>query len=301
MSKIKEKITNIESKCCSNPNIQSDKVQMVCFSCGITFGPKLTYYQTRTFNAQQKNKRIHNERVYSRLKNRTIISTSRKDGYGNPIISKDNNLFHRLTKINNSSNGNKDRNFTIAYPILKSLGAALNCPDYIKKFAWKLYIMCYDKRLIQGRSIAGFIAASFFLASRSHKYPYFIDEIVEVVHNEIDKKSITKAISNIVRNIFPEIGLKYIPITIEAIISRASNLLKLPVEAQLNAISLLDKATKNGFRIGGNDPKSIASSLIYMAGLKLIYCKKTQKEISKVLKQTDTSLRNANRLLKGFL
>ena len=104
----------------------------------------------------------------------------------------------------------------------------------------------------------------------------------------------------VVKEVLPELNLKYKPITAEQLVFRFGNDLGLPMEVQKMAINMLVKASKNGLLRTGKDPKGLAASVIYMAA-KASNCRKTQAEVSEVAKVTEVTLRSRSKQIKGKL
>jgi transcription initiation factor TFIIB len=104
----------------------------------------------------------------------------------------------------------------------------------------------------------------------------------------------------IVKEVLPELNLKYKPITAEQLVFRFGNDLGLPMETQKVAINMLVEASKNGLLRTGKDPKGLAASVIYMAA-KAGNCRKTQAEVSEIAKVTEVTLRSRSKQIKSKL
>ena len=69
----------------------------------------------------------------------------------------------------------------------------------------------------------------------------------------------------IIREVLPDLNLRYQPITAESLVFRFGNELELPMEIQKKAINMLKQASKNGLKRTGKDPKGLAAACIYIA------------------------------------
>ena len=95
----------------------------------------------------------------------------------------------------------------------------------------------------------------------------------------------------ILKEVLPELGLKYRPITAEQLIYRFGSDLGLSMESQKKAMNMLQGATKNGLMRTGKDPRGFAASVIYIAA-KRMGERKTQAEVSEIAKITEVTLRS---------
>jgi transcription initiation factor TFIIB len=178
------------------------------------------------------------------------------------------------------------------------LTSKMNIPEYIKETAWKIYSVVAKKKLTMGRSIDGFIAAALYAAIRVHEFPRLLEEVCEA--SMTPRRTVHRSLGMIVKEVLPELNLKYKPITAEQLVFRFGNDLGLPMETQKKAINMLVEASKNGLLRTGKDPKGLAASVIYMAA-KAGNCRKTQAEVSEVAKVTEVTLRSRSKQIKSKL
>lgn len=289
---------DIKDKCCENPQIEDNGSNLVCLNCGMTFGRTFVNLERRVFTENEKNDRKQNEPIWREIGARTIIPQSKQDGKGNSLSKNNKQLYSRLSKVQKSLVNSIERNFWDAHPQLKAVCAELNIPKFIRETAWIIYKECAKKKLTMGRSIIGFVAASLYAAIRIHEFPKVLDEISEA--SMIPTRKVHKALGLIVDEVLPKLGLSYKPVTIEQLIVKFGNELEMPVQVQNNAINLLKKAQSNGFSCNGKDPKGIAGSVLYYIGKIIVgeNYKKTQKEVAKIAKITEVTLRNRCKELK---
>lgn len=291
-----EDIEHSDAECCDDPCIESKNGSNVCSNCGTIKSRTLVGEEKRTYTVEEVNKKKTNEPIWRSTGPRTLIPISKF--YPNNLKINDKALFSRLSKIQNSLISSIERNFWEAKPMMKRLTSKLNIPKYIKETAWKIYALAAKKRLTMGRSIIGFVAAALYAAIRIHEFSRLLDEICEV--DMIPRRTVHRSLGIIVKDILPELNLKYKPITAEQLIYKFGNDLALPFKAQREARELLSIAFKKGMRTVGKDPKGVAASAIYLAAKKTDYSK-TQIEVSKIARITEVTLRTRTKEIKENL
>ena len=285
-------------ECCGNPCVEERDGNKVCLNCGIIFERSFVGNERRAYTIEEIQNRRRTEPRWRDFGPRTMLPTTKTDSKGKSIGPKEQALFSRLSKIQNSLISSIERNFWEAKPKLKMLTSKLNIPEYISETAWKIYSIVAKKKLTMGRSINGFIAGSLYAAIRVHDFPRLLDEVCEA--SLTPRRTVHRSLGMIVKEVLPELGLRYRPITAEQLVFRFGNDLGLPMEVQKKAINMLAKASKNGLLRTGKDPKGLAASVIYMAA-KASNCRKTQAEVSEVAKVTEVTLRSRSKQIKGKL
>ncbi|TFG14908.1 MAG: hypothetical protein EU535_02710 [Promethearchaeota archaeon] len=284
--------------CCDNPRITSSDGEIVCTNCGLVRGKDLIEKEVRAFTKEEIDQRKRTEVRWREFGPRTVLPTTRKDSMGHNLMPKGKALFSRLSKIQKSLVSSIERNFWEAKPKLNLLTSKLNIPDHIKESAWKIYTVVAKKKLTMGRSIDGFIAASLYAAIRIHEFPRLLEEVCDA--SMTPRHTVHRSLGIVVKEVLPELGLKYKPITAEQLVFRFGNDLELPMEIQKKAINMLIQASKNGLSRTGKDPKGLAASVIYMAARPSVY-RKTQAEVSEIAKITEVTLRSRAKQIKSKL
>jgi transcription initiation factor TFIIB len=227
-----------------------------------------------------------------------MLPTVKTDSKGKSIGAQEQALFLRLSKIQNSLISSIERNFWEAKPKLKMLCSKLNIPEYISESAWKIYSIVAKKKLTMGRSIDGFIAGALYASIRVHDFPRLLDEICD--SSLTPRKTVHKSLAMIIREVLPELNLRYQPITAESLIFRFGNELELPMNIQKEARNMLKEASKNGLNRMGKDPKGLAAACIYIAAKKCLM-RKTQSKVAAIAKITEVTLRSRAKQIKSKL
>lgn len=266
-------------KCCKNPKpilTRSDFV--VCKNCGVVLRDKsYDYNERRTYTTSERDEKIRTCPTWRDFGPRTVLDP-------NEAASK--RLWGRLNRVHRSMVNGIERNLWEAYPKLSKLSSKLHIPYHIQEDAKRIYTLSAKKKLTMGRSISDFVVASMYCAIRVHKYPFFLDEIVELSLSE--SRPIHRAIGIIVREVFPELEFTYTSVSPLEIIFRIGNKLQTPLTNQIKARNILIESLKNGLQTTGKDPKGIVGATYYIV---LKSQGVTQEEIADISKVTEVTLR----------
>jgi len=287
-----------QSKCCDNPFVESRDGNKVCLNCGVIFERTFVGNERRAYTIEEIQNRRRTEPRWRDFGPRTMLPNTKTDSKGKSIGAKEQALFSRLSKIQNSLISSIERNFWEAKPKLKMLTSKLNIPEYIAETAWKIYSIVAKKKLTMGRSINGFISGSLYAAIRVHDFPRLLDEICEA--SLTPRRTVHRSLAMIIQEVLPELNLRYQPITAESLVFRFGNELDLPIKIQKNAINMLRDASKNGLKRTGKDPKGLAAACIYIAA-KNGCIRKTQSRVAEVAKITEVTLRSRAKQIKSKL
>jgi len=287
-----------EPDCCNKPSVQIRDGNRVCLNCGMIFQKEFVVNERRAYTIQEIQNRKRTEPRWRDFGPRTMLPNTKTDSKGKSIGAKEQALFSRLSKIQNSLISSIERNFWEAKPKLKMLCSKLNVPDYISDSAWKIYSLVAKKKLTMGRSINGFIAGALYASIRVHDFPRLLDEVCEA--SLTPRRTVHRSLAMIIREILPELNLRYQPITAERLIYRFSNNLDLPMEIQKKAVNMLKTASKNGLKRTGKDPKGLAAACIYIAAREG-NMRKTQSTVADIAKITEVTLRSRSKQIRAKL
>lgn len=275
----------VEGACCQEPCIECRDGNTVCINCGTVTGREIVGGALRIFTDERR----RTEPRWRGFGPRTILPNQKVDSKGNQIGAKEKALFKRLSKIQQSRASSIEGNFYKAKPKLKMLVSKLNIPGYIEGTAWRIYVEAAKRQLTWGRLIDGFIGASLYAAIRVHEFPRLLGEVSDA--SMASRHTIIKSLGLIVKEILPDLKLRYRPITAEQLVFRLGNDLGLTMEIQKKALDLLKTSIKGGLRSAGKDPKGFAGSALYMAALSTIQ-RKSEAKISDLTGNTRVTLRS---------
>jgi transcription initiation factor TFIIB len=295
--KIEENIP-AHTHCCNNPFVEARDGNKVCLNCGLIFERTFVGNERRAYTVEEIQNRRRTEPRWRDFGPRTMLPNTKTDSKGKSIGAKEQALFSRLSKIQNSLISSIERNFWEAKPKLKMLTSKLNIPEYIAETSWKIYSIVAKKKLTMGRSINGFIAGSLYAAIRVHDFPRLLDEVCEA--SLTPRRTVHRSLAMIIREVLPELNLRYQPITAESLVFRFGNELDLPIQIQKEAINMLKDASRNGLKRTGKDPKGLAAACIYIAA-KNGSIRKTQSKVSDIAKITEVTLRSRAKQIKNKL
>jgi len=286
------------ANCCENPCIETRDGNAVCVNCGMVSGRDIVGNERRAYTAEEVEKRRRTEPRWRGFGPRTILPNDKVDSKGNRMGAKEKTLFSRLSKIQQSLVSSIERNFWEAKPKLKMLVSKLNIPEYIEETAWKIYAEVAKRKLTMGRSIDGFIGAALYAAIRVHEFPRLLEEVSDA--SMTSRHTIIRSLGMVIKEILPDLNLKYRPVTAEQLIFRFGNDLSISLNTQKEALTLLQKSTRNAMNRIGKDPKGFAASALYMAA-KPTEDRKTQAEISEIAGITEVTLRSRVKDIENHL
>ncbi len=273
--------------CCDAPKIIEKAGFFVCLNCGSADERSIDDSPRRAFTQEEIQKRKSNERVYSPIGPRTIIRGNR-DARGTLLSPKYKSKFNRLAKIHRSLTTSFERNLWIALPNLQRLQKRLGIPDTVAEDALRIYTQTVKKKLTMGRSIDTLLSASIFCALRVHGIPRTVEEITKIA--QIPKKKVIKSYRLILMEVLPHLNLKVQHFGPVRYVDKFNDELKLSMQCRNTAVKIIENAQDSGFNSAGKDPKGIAAAAIYI-GSKICSENRTQKEISKLARVTEVTLR----------
>lgn len=296
--KIKKK-TN--EKCCEKPNLVYRDGSLVCTQCGEVKGREFKNTEKPAYSFEQLSANKRTERTGRIIGARTIIPKGKRDCRGNHLSKKEQSHYRRLSKIQNSLIDSTERNFWEARPKLKKLAQKLNLPEYINETAWRIYKECGRNKLCMGRSIISFVAASIYASVRIHEVPKILDEVCHAAL--VPRQTVHHVLSIVVKDVLPDLNLKYKPITPRQLVFKFGIDLNLPIFIQHEAAKILNLAFKRGLKRLGKDPRGFAASVIYIVTKFPEHKKhrKTQAEIAEIAQITEVTLRSRVKEIKKLI
>lgn len=288
-------------KCCDSPDILFKSGKYTCVNCGFVRGTRLVNRSNRCYSKTEEDQRKHTEIVSIEYGPRTVFG-NKKDAYGKNISSKHKFLYYRLKKQHGTYFNSTERNHSKAYQILKNVKTEFNIPYFISTTAFHIYKISRMKKMIKGRSIKAFVAASIYVSVRIYDRAIFINEFAEYFN--LTTKNMHRAISLIVRDILPDLSIDYEPISVPDAIYRIIAKLKLRPKTNKICYNLYVRLRKEGFRNIGKDPRGIAGGIIYIADR--LYnigngSRITQSRISKEAMICEATVRNRLKEMKKYL
>lgn len=305
----------MKCKECGGRLIVSDYGELVCSECGLVhekiyLQPLFEIEPLSDFSAVEKlyvnpdGKPLRKEDLGSTF---IHINGKLKDNRGKEINKQ---RFFRLKRVNTIYVKKHDRSIDAVMTLLR-VCSLLNIPKSVYERAG--YIC---NKILSGKRRVGttyqLAAASLIIASREHKYPLTLKDVIRIFR-ELGHKVSAKSIMRITSEILNELSIKTIAIEPKDYMTRIMNILKSNIEINRRVIYFTGRRVEEyynrlmnyslsiyerideKFRIGKN-PYLLAVSIVYIAD-KLV-CKElncqpilSQKLVSEVLGSTQYTLR----------
>jgi transcription initiation factor TFIIB len=245
-----------------------------------------TTQEWRAFDEDQRSRRVRTGAVLTPTKHDQGITTEIGKGRGElfKVTSKKRAQYYRLTKWHKRLIKSKDRNLSFAFSELQRLISYLHLSKAIHEKVAKLYQQAVEKGLVRGRSTESIIAALLYTTCREEGAPRTLEEISNA--SNIDKKDIGKTYRYIAR----KLSIRILPAKARDYVPRFGSLLSLSEKVQVNAVDVLDEASKHDVT-SGKGPIGVAAAALYISAV-LAGEKKTQREVADVIGVTEVTIRN---------
>ncbi len=275
---------------CGSTNISYDHIrgESVCENCGAVIKESMidTTQEWRAFDEDQRSRRVRTGAVLTPTKHDQGITTEIGKGRGElfKVTSKKRAQYYRLTKWHKRLIKSKDRNLSFAFSELQRLISYLHLSKAIHEKVAKLYQQAVEKGLVRGRSTESIIAALLYTTCREEGAPRTLEEISNA--SNIDKKDIGKTYRYIAR----KLNIRILPAKARDYVPRFGSLLNLSEKVQVNAVDVLDEASKHDVT-SGKGPIGVAAAALYISAV-LSGEKKTQREVADVIGVTEVTIRN---------
>jgi len=279
---------------CDNHRLIFDKKtgDQICRDCGLVIKERFVDEgpEWRAFSPEEKNRR---SRVGSPMSVMmydmglsTIIGRENRDIYGRRLNSAKRAMMSRLRKWQQRTRlrDSQDRNLVQALNELDRLGSQLGVPRGVKETSAVIYRKALEKNISRGRSIEALAGASLYAALRIRRVPRSLNEIARC--SSISKKDLGKCY----RVLLKSWDLKIPPASPIDFMVRYGTELHLSGKCQRRAAEILTKAKNEGIT-SGKDPKGLAGSAIYLAGI-LEGEHRTQRVVAETAHVTEVTIRN---------
>ena len=279
---------------CGETSFTEDHVrgEHICTSCGLVVSERTTDRgpEWRAFTTEERNARARTGAPMSlTMADRglsTMIDWRNRDASGRALTSTTRAAIYRMRKwhIRSRLHGSQHRNLGIAMSELERLSSQLGVPRDVRETSALIYRKSLTKKLIRGRSIESVVAASIYLACRIHRIPRRLDEVAS--ETNVDRKQIGHAVRLVVSQINVVVPLA----SAKDLIPRLSSDLLLEGRTVRKATEIIKEAKEKYVTIG-KDPGGIAGAALYIAGI-VEKDRRTQREIAKVSRVTEVTIRN---------
>jgi len=286
---------------CNHSNSVLDKTQgeAVCVDCGLVLSEELINqgpeWRAYTLEEYKTKKRTGNPISYSRYDkglHTSIIGF--RDASGNLLSSRQKRRAWRLRKWHlRATKDSKNSNLLKAMNELQLLSEKLHVSMAVQEKAAIIYRKALEANLVKGRTIAGIVAGSLYVACRFTKTPKTLNEVIKA--SMLSRRVVSMSYRLIVK----ELKIKMPHHDPLAYISKVAEKTGISGEIQGIAVRLLHEARHQKI-ILGKDPLGMVSALLYIA-CQLKGQATTQKEIANAAGVTEVTLRNRKKELEGKL
>jgi transcription initiation factor TFIIB len=295
------------SKICTHNNgihgpliTDSIRGEIFCGSCGLVLVDKVedSGPEQQSFTLEQYNERSRTG-VGSSLSIddkglSTVIGPQNKDASGNSISPYMKYAFNRLrTWDSRSKTDSSERSLRSAFVILNTLKSKLDLSDVIVERAAYLYRKALAKKITQGRTIAGIILASLYVACRETNAPRTLQDIASAGNITV------KDLSRHYRTLFNALELQLVSYDSTDFVTRISSTVNLSEKTKRVALDILFQAKEKGITDGKN-PISLAAAALYLSSV-INNENTTQKKIADASGISSVTIRNVGKLIRKSL
>jgi len=289
-------------ECGSTDLIQDyDTGETACRNCGLVIqdvtideGPE---WRAFTQEEKESRSRVGIPTFYSFHDKGLSTSIDRvdRDAYGRKLRLSTRLQMRRLRKwqVRSRVHSSIDRNLAQAMIELGRLCDKVFISAPVKEKAAVIYRKALGKRLVRGRSIVAFVAASLYAACRITGTPRNLSEISEA--SLVSRKEASRSYTLLLRELDICMPIAN-PITF---LSKIAERTAVSGQTQGLAIKILQELKEKRVSAGKN-PMGLASAALYAACVQSGE-KKSQKSIAAAAGVTEVTVRNRVKMLKGQL
>jgi transcription initiation factor TFIIB len=227
----------------------------------------------------------------------TMIGKEATDASGNVIDAATRMRMSRLRMWNSRSQSHSptERSLQQAFTMLSRIKDRLGLPNHVTEKAAYTYRKAQERGLIRGDTIGSVLAASIYVAARQSGVLRTLDEISE--SSDVKLKQAARSY----RHIVTELDIKAPMIDHSKYIIKIANKLGFDEKIKRKALELMKQAQKKNI-LGGKDPVSMATSILYLVDLNEGGQQhKTQAEIAKAAGITEVTVRERSKELRKKL
>jgi transcription initiation factor TFIIB len=294
ITRIQKYITSKEGcPSCDQSAITTDSEtgEIFCSHCGFVFSERAedSGFEWHSFSADKSNSGRTGSGTSLAKHDQglsTIINSINKDAHGKPISSNMKKTLKQLRMLDRRSQTHApiDKNFIQAFSELNRLKEKLVLSNTIMEKAAYIYRKAVERKLVQGRTISGMIAAALYAACRGTETPRTLKDVADAANVK------RKGIARCYRLIYRELDLKMPVVNSIQCVARISSRLEITEKIKRHAIKVL-KSSQEHKKSAGKDPMGLAGAALYLSCIKNKE-DKTQREIADAANVTEVTIRN---------
>ncbi|OYT30484.1 MAG: transcription initiation factor IIB [Thermofilum sp. ex4484_82] len=291
-------VDEVAERCpeCGGPLIfDHSRGEKICARCGLVVNEHEISFEPewRAFSWEDVEKRA---RAEPELGMSTFISRSNVDGQGKKLNSSCRFKMFKLRLLDKKVRNQCmfSRSFMKAISLARNYASKIGLSNKVVETAILLLQKIFKTRMTRGYRIDFLARATLYIACRIHKIPRPLDDFqFDLEFHE--RKLLRRAIRRIMEK-WKIDAVRPSPIDF---LSRFASELQLSQRVVSQAREILKKAENTGICVG-KDPTGMAGAALYIAGI-LTGEKRTQKQISKVVRATEVTIRNRYKELVELL
>ena len=265
--------------------------EIACNHCGAVILEKsvdVSNESSHTAGGEQVNNARTGQKISLKMADMglsTIIESKNRDSTGRMLSAENRRIFYRLRMWDrNSRLANTKQSYIKAFTLLDGIRAKLGLSNAVVEETAYLFRKITLKKNLAGRSTAGMLCATTYVACRLTNTPRTIQDVADA--GNIKKKQLQSIYRFILKEleIHPE---SYNPIEFVARIANATNVSE---KTKRDAIKILQSGQKKGMNTSKN-PMGMAAAALYISSLKNKE-KISQSTISKVSGISSVTIRD---------
>jgi len=186
-----------------------------------------------------------------------------------------------------------EKNLALGLQSLTKIAVDLSLSRTVLEKACVIYKKIIERGLVKGRSIRTLSSATMYIACKECRIARTIDEIAAV--SKVSAKGVDRSFKLLAR----KLGFFVLPVKPSEYVLQISARLTLHEET-IRIANTISNASEKMKLLSGKNPVGIAAAAVYMSSLTTGELK-TQREIAKDARATETTIRNRCRDLKDLL
>ena len=224
----------------------------------------------------------------------TIIESKDRDSTGKPLSAENKRSFYRLRMWDrNSRFASTERSYLKAFTLLDAIRAKLGLSDAVVEETAYLFRKIRAKKILSGRSTAGMICATTYIACRLTNTPRTIQDVSKAGNVK------RKQLQSTYRFLLKELDMHPESYNPTEFVSRIANATNASERTRRHALKILDTSRRKGVTTGKN-PMGMAAAALHLSALKH-HEKISQISISKVSGINTVTIRERAKEIKKRL
>lgn len=271
-----------------------ERGELVCNECGLVVKEKQIERgpEWRAYTQEERESRARTGAPETVLLHEKGLTTEM--GRGRNLSPEKRRQFRRLRQRHKETRmqTSQERSLSTGLQDLRRMSSQLGLPNVMLELAATIFKQAVNNDLLPGRSIEAMTSASLYLGTRMAGSPRTLDEISDVAH--VPRTEIGRA----ERYLRAELEVNVPPVSPKDYLPRIVSELDLSGEVELEAMDLVDRASKQGI-VSGRDPMSISAAAVYLAARELGE-DVTQGDVAEISRVSEVTIRNRYKELQAM-